>query len=87
MTEDEIKEMRAIFSEYFDKTGGYEAQIRETHEHVGKWVNDPDMQVSTLSIAAHSLSCARYHASKATELLDDLTVRIRARRKEERNVA
>jgi len=87
MTEDEIKEMREIFSEYLEKTRGYEARIRETYAHVALWVKDPDMQVTNLNIAAHSLANSQYYACKAAELVRALSERIRARRKGLRNVA
>jgi len=87
MNQDEIKEMKAIFSEYLNQIRGYEAQIRETHEHIEMWVKDPHMQISTLNIAAHSLSSSRFFAAKAAELIRALSDRIKARRKEIRNVA
>ena len=87
MNEAEIKEMKAIFSEYLEKTQGYETQIQETYAHVEQWVKDPHMQISTLNIATHSLSCSRFYASKAVDLLRALSDRISERRKEARNVA
>lgn len=87
MNESEIKEMEAIFSEYLEKKQGYEAQIRETYEHVAKWAKDPDMQVSTLGIAVHSFSCNGFYSYKAAELVRELIDLIKARRKEARDVA
>jgi len=87
MTEAEIKEMKEIFSEYLEKTRGYEAQIRETYAHVALWVKDPEMQVTNLNIAAHSLANSQYYACKAAELVRALSDRITVRRREARNVA
>ena len=85
MTEDEIKEMKAIINEYLEKIQGHEQEIRETPEDVELWTKDLDLQISSLYIAAYSLSNSQFYASKAAERLRELTDRIKVRKKEARD--